>query len=79
MKTEKTLDKVLIILALFLFGFIVATMVIYTINGWQYDTLITMVMGGGGIEVVSTALITIFKYRKGGKNVTSSSMEQSDT
>lgn len=63
MKTDKTLDRVLIILALFLLSFIVAMIVIYTIKDWQMDTLITMVMGGSGVEVLATALITIFKYK----------------
>lgn len=63
MKTDKTLDRVLIILALFLLSFIVAMIVIYTIKDWPMDTLITMVMGGSGVEVMATALITIFKYK----------------
>lgn len=66
-KNKKTLDRVLIILALFLFTFVVATMVIYTINGWQFDTLITMVLSGGGLEVLATAIITITKLRCGKK------------
>lgn len=61
----KTLDKVLITLGAFLFAFIVATIIIYTIKDWQFDTLITMVLGGGGIEVVATAIIQIAKYRRG--------------
>lgn len=72
-KEMKTLDKVLIILASFLFVFIVTTVIIYTYNGWQYDTLITMVMGGSGIEVMSTALITISKIRKCDEDATNSS------
>lgn len=64
-KHKKTLDRVLIALSIFLFCFTVSTMIIYTVNGWQFDTLITMVLGGSGIEVVSTALITISKIRKG--------------
>lgn len=63
MKKLKTLDKVLITLASFLFLFIVATMVIYTINGWQFDTLITCVLGGSGIEVIASAVIQIGKYK----------------
>ena len=49
MKKQKmnTLDKVLIILASFLFLFITSTVVIYAVKGWQYDTLITMVLSGG--------------------------------
>lgn len=61
----KTLDIVLIVLAIFLFIFITSTMVIYTIKGWPFDTLITMVLGGSGVELISTALISIAKIRKG--------------
>lgn len=65
MKKQKmnTLDKVLIILALFLFVFITATVVIYTVKDWQYDTLITMVLSGGGIEALAAAIIQIAKYK----------------
>ncbi len=63
MKKLNTLDKVLIILASFLFAFIVATVIIYTVKGWQYDTLITCVLGGGGIEVIASAVIQISKYK----------------
>ena len=62
-KRLNTLDKVLIILASFLFAFIVATVVIYTVNGWQYDTLITMVLGGSGAEVFASAIIQVAKYK----------------
>lgn len=64
-----TLDKVLIILASFLFLFIVATMIIYTLNGWQFDTLITCVLGAGGVESIAGAFIQIAKYKhKGDEN-----------
>ena len=63
MKKMNTLDKVLIILASFLFVFIVATVIIYTIKDWQYDTLITMVLSGGGVEALATAVIQIWKYK----------------
>lgn len=62
-KKINTLDKVLIILASFLFVFIISTVVIYTIKDWQYDTLITCVLGGGGIEVIASAVIQISKYK----------------
>lgn len=65
MKKLKTLDKVLVILGMFLFTFITITVVIYTIKDWPYDTLITMVLGGSGIEVISTAIIQIGKYKRG--------------
>lgn len=63
MKKLNTLDKVLIGLASFLFVFIIATLIIYTINGWQFDTLITCVLGSGGIEVIASAFIQIAKYK----------------
>lgn len=61
MKKLKTLDKVLIMLGIFLFVFITASVVIYTYNKWPYDTLITMVLGGSGIECLATACISISK------------------
>ena len=63
MKKFNTLDKVLICLASFLFVFIVPTLIIYTLNGWQFDTLITCVLGSGGIEVIASAFIQIAKYK----------------
>ena len=57
------LDKVLIFLALFLFAFILATIIIYTVNGWQFDTLITCVLGAGGIESIAGAFIQVAKYK----------------
>lgn len=65
MKKLNTLDKVLLGLASFLFVFIVTTMIIYVVNGWHFDTLITCVLGGGGIEVIASAIIQIHKYKKG--------------
>ena len=63
MKKLNTIDKVLIILALFLFTFIVTTIIIYTIKEWRYDTLITMVLGGSGVEVFASAVIQVAKYK----------------
>lgn len=63
MKKLNTLDKVLLGLASFLFVFIVSTVIIYTIKGWQYDTLITMVLGGSGVEVFASAVIQVAKYK----------------
>jgi len=57
------LDKVLIGMALFLFAFILATIIIYTVNGWQFDTLITCVLGAGGIESIAGAFIQVAKYK----------------
>lgn len=65
MKKQKLnkLDKVLIGMALFLFAFILATIIIYTVNGWQFDTLITCVLGAGGIESIAGAFIQVAKYK----------------
>lgn len=70
MKKDKTLDKVLIMLAIFLLSFVIAMIVIYTIKDWPMDTLITMVMSGSGLEVMATAIITITKVKneKKGEN-----------
>ena len=61
----KTLDKVLIIVGSFLAAFIIATVVIYTINGWQFDVLIPCVVGSGILETVNTMIITVSKIKKG--------------
>lgn len=61
----KTLDKVLIIVGAFLGAFIIATVIIYTVNGWQYDVLIPCVVGSGILETVNTMLITVNKIKRG--------------
>ena len=63
------LDVALIVLAVAVFSFVVATMIIYTVKGWQFDTLITSFLGAGGIESFIMGGIQIAKYfkRKGGK------------
>ena len=61
----KTLDKVLIIVGIFLALFIIVTVIIYTMNGWQYDVLIPCVVGSGLLETVNTMLITVHKIKKG--------------
>ena len=65
MKVVKTLDKVLIIVGAFLGAFIIATVIIYTVNGWQYDVLIPCVVGSGILETVNTMLITVNKIKRG--------------
>ena len=65
-KRLNNLDKVLIALAIFLFAFVVSSMIIYTIKGWQYDTLITMVLSGSGVEALAAAIIQIAKYKHNG-------------
>lgn len=76
-KRLNNLDKVLIALAIFLFAFVVSSMIIYTIKDWQYDTLITMVLSGSGVEVLAAAIIQIAKYKHKGddKNDTGNDIE----
>ena len=64
----KTLDKILMIVGIFLALFIIATVIIYTMNGWQYDVLIPCVVGSGLLETVNTMLITVHKIKKGGQD-----------
>ncbi len=59
----KTLDKVLIIIGVFVAVFIIATVIIYTYNGWPYDTLIPCVVGGGVLEAINTMIITVNKIK----------------
>lgn len=61
----KTLDKFLIIVGGFIAAFIIATVVIYTVNGWQYDVLIPCVVGGGVLEAINTMIITVNKIKRG--------------
>lgn len=61
----KTLDKVLIIIGAYIGAFVVATVIIYTVNGWQYDALIPCVVGGGVLEAINTMIITVNKIKRG--------------
>ena len=63
-KRPNRLDKALTFVATFLVAFVIATVIIYTVNGWQYDTLITCVLGAGGIEAIAGAFIQMAKYRR---------------
>lgn len=65
MKKLNKIDKMLKILASFLFAFITATIIIYTYKDWQYDTLITCVLGGGGLEAIIMGGIKIVNVIKG--------------
>lgn len=61
----KTLDRVLIIVGSFIAAFIIATVIIYTVKDWQYDTLIPCVVGGGVLEAINTMIITVHKIKRG--------------
>ena len=69
-KKLNTLDKILIVLSVAIFSFVVATMIIYTVKGWQFDTLIQYFLGAGGLESFIMGGIQIAKYfkRKGDDN-----------
>lgn len=61
----KTLDKVLVVVGSFIGAFIIATVIIYTVKDWQYDTLIPCVVGGGVFEAINTMIITVSKIKRG--------------
>ena len=69
-KKLNTLDKILIVLSVAVFSFVVATMIIYTVKDWQFDTLIQCFLGVGGLESFIMGGIQIAKYykRKGDDN-----------
>ncbi len=75
-KTEKkplgTIDKILIILGGFMGLFTIAMIVTFYIKDAVPDTLITCVMGCGGVEGILTAAITI------SKQITSSDKDTKD-
>lgn len=67
-KENKTLDRVLIFVGVYISVFIIAMIVIFCVKGSTPDTLIQYSMGAGTLELFFTALITIFKNRAGIKS-----------
>ncbi|MCC8131408.1 MAG: hypothetical protein LUC38_07390 [Oscillospiraceae bacterium] len=63
-----TIDKILLILGGFIGIFTIAMIVTFYIKDAVPDTLITCVMGCGGVEGVLTAAITISKNISGKEN-----------
>lgn len=59
----KTLNKILIFIAIFICIFIVAMTVIFCVKGSVPDTLITCVLGGSSIELFLSAWITVAKKK----------------
>lgn len=61
----KTSNKVLLVLGLFIFAFIVTMIVTFWVKGAVPDTLITYTLGAGGIEALALAAIKISKTVSG--------------
>lgn len=59
----KTLDKILVILASYMFVFSIAMIVIFCIKDSVPDTLITCTLGSGSIEAIVMAWITVTKKK----------------
>ena len=66
---KKTSNKVLIILSIFIFTFIVAMIVTFWVKDSVPDTLIQYTLGAGGIEVLMLAGIKISKVIKGERDI----------
>ena len=64
---RKTSNVVLVLLGMFLVGFIAAMTVIFCVKGSVPDTLIQYTLGAGGVEALLLAGIKISKVMRGGK------------
>lgn len=64
----KTLDKILIIISIFLGLFIITMIVLFCVFQSVPDTLIQYVLGSSAIELILTAWITVTKKKMGIKN-----------
>ena len=64
---KKTSNKILVILAAFIFLFITVMVVTFWVKGDVPDTLIQYTLGAGGVEVLMLAGIKISKVMKGEK------------
>ena len=69
-KRRKTSNIVLLSLGIFAFAFIVTMTIIFCVKGSVPDTLITYVLGAGGIEALALAGIKVAKTVKGEKDLT---------
>lgn len=68
MNDNRTSDKVLKVLAGFIFLFITVMVVTFWVKDSVPDTLIQYTLGAGGVECLLLAGIKISKVWKGGKN-----------
>ncbi len=62
---RKTSNVVLVLLGMFLVGFIAAMTVIFCVKGSVPDTLIQYTLGAGGVEALLLAGIKISKVMRG--------------
>lgn len=58
-KRLKTRNKILCAVAAGMTAFLVYTLAVYTIRGWQWDGLFPYVLGVGGVADVMTAAVAI--------------------
>lgn len=65
MKKLNHLDKALIAVGIYLILFSTASMIIYTVKGWNFDILITATLSGGGLEAIIGGFIQYGKYKYG--------------
>lgn len=66
------MDKILLILGGFLLSFIICMIVTYWVKGGIPDTLVTMVLGAGGLEAFICAWIKNTNTKSGGKDAAES-------
>lgn len=58
-KRLKTRNRILCAVAAGMTVFLVYTLAVYTVRGWQWDALFPYVLGVGGIADVMTAAVAI--------------------
>ena len=77
MKKPNNIDKALIAVGIYLILFATASMIIYTVKGWNFDILITATLSGGGLEAIIGGFIQYgkYKYRKETDNDTGNDNE----
>lgn len=56
-KKLKTRNRILCIVAIGITVFLVYTLAVYTIRGWQWDAMFPYVLGVGGVVDVMTAAV----------------------
>lgn len=64
-RKKRTANRVLIVLGVFLLGFIATMIVTFWVKGAVPDTLIQYTLGAGGVEALVLAGIRISKVLKG--------------